>query len=65
MIFNPRKHTIDMFEPGSIKCSLCENKPDDAWDTSPEGFFWVEYIGGGQWECDECVQNEPPPKGAA
>lgn len=49
MNFNPKKHTIDMFEPGSIQCSVCGHKPEDSWDTSPEGFKWND-----QWECEEC-----------
>ncbi len=52
MIFNPKKHTIDMFEPGSIQCAICGCKPEDAWDTAPKGFKFIE-----QWECDECIEE--------
>lgn len=59
MSWNPKSQNVSYFEPGCICCAGCGWRPDDQWDTSPEGFTFVaypspEYPNSGQWECDEC-----------
>lgn len=44
---------ITKFEPGCIQCSECGWKPDDEWDTDPEGFKEI----GKEWFCDECAEK--------
>jgi DNA-directed RNA polymerase subunit RPC12/RpoP len=44
---------VGLFEPGEIRCTACDHKPEDGWSMSPEGF--VEYLG--EWYCDDCGQE--------
>lgn len=43
---------IEYFEPGCIQCSTCGHKPEDPWDTDPEGFTELQ----SEWLCDDCLE---------
>lgn len=53
------KHTpwttkdIGRFEPGDIRCVECDWKPEDPWDTEPDGFWNV----GDDCYCDLCAKQ--------
>ncbi len=52
------KDYIRNFEPGDVQCSCCGWKPEDPWDTHPEGFVIADYGDlGTQWECEECYKE--------
>ena len=54
MSWNP-KSGVGMFEPGCIHCAYCGWKPDDPWDTSPDGFAYDDV--NKEWACTECIEQ--------